>query len=777
MNGWWSWLLPLPIVLITQWSALSASLTSLRHQQLHPRIARRLVGMIVQTCFAASVVIIFWALEARQAGLLSAAWWVMLAAVSSAWIGWSMSLWPARRENFTKQESDAERRATLKSHSGQESDAERRATLVSPLNSGLLVAGCGWGSVCLMLLLAAVWQTSNMRWSLTGLLVVVGLWWLVHGRVCQLRSSLTAACLTLIVSCTLAIEGGVNHSGMLAVRDLQTPSEILRWVDWLSCSRTTILTALGLICIGIGSWWTQLARSTRTEGRTLSELGPSLRFAGSGSIAISAMLTVSASLTPLGSSAYGGNWAPLMLVVYGLLFSVAAIYILPLSIAPKLNGRNPIASGLMPIGLAILLLAVVRLSQTSPLLANVLIDLRPHRAWGVGLVGLATIWSLAAAALRSGWLTDSTNQRTNVNWLAGGALAVSIASLPAVWQWPEHFALASKLGWTLPLTCLALLTAWRHTAWREIALVAFCIWLLTAVLNLGDWRGWWLPLGSSGSMAPFVASIVATVFFFEWIVQAAQRSKRRPGQALGSSAATTTQSSPAWWAVRPHWGASVCIAISWLLLFQANIAPAALNLSRSLGIQSDNWPAASGYVAPNNFVVVLVFACGISLAAVACWLGRVWRQWWLVSAVALLPIFTATVAAAATTPPFALAAGLWVLACWILLSELLPLLGKRTAQLSHVAWQQTIAISTVTSPTALWLPLSRALAGVLLLVGSGAYLLAALGHQLPPGVSFVSGASWQSNMWNVSLALAPIFMVSLARWGVSLVSGQTSNMV
>jgi hypothetical protein len=794
LNGWWSWLLPLPIVLITQWSALSASLTSLRRGQLHPRIARRMVGMIVQTCFVASVVSIFWALEARQTGGLSVAWWVMLAAVSSAWIGWSLSLWQGRGVEFDGQESDAERRATLKkfdrqdsgaerrgalkSYVRQDSDTERRGTLVSPLNSGLLVAGWGWGSVCLMLLLAAVWQTSNMRGSLTGLLFIVGLWWLVHGRVCQLRSSLTAACLTLIISCTLGIEGGLNYAGVLTVRDSQTPSEILRWVDWLSCSRTMIMTALGLMCIGMGSWWMQRARTTRSAGHTLSEFGQPLLIAGIGSIAISAMLTLSASLSPLGSSPYGGNWAPLMLAVYGLLSSVAAIYIVPLSIAPNLNGRNPIASGLMPIGLALLLLAIVRLCQTSPLLANIMIDLRPHRAWGIGLVGLATIWSLAAAALRTGWPAGSTDQRTNVNWLAGGALAASIASLPAVWQLPEHFALASKLGWTLPLICLALLIAWRHTAWREIALLALCIWLSTVVLNLGDWRGWWPPLGGSGRIAPFVASIVAAVFIFEIIVQAAQRSKRRPEQASESAAATTTpQTSPVWWAVRPHWGASVCIAISWLLLFQANFAPVASNLSRSLGIQAHTWAAANGYVAPSNSVVVLVLACGISLAAVACWLGCVRRQWWLVSAVALLPIFTATVAAAAIAPPFALAAGLWVLACWILLSELLPLLGKRTAQLSHVAWQQTIAIRTVNTATVLWLPLSRALAGVLLLVGSGAYLLGALGQQLPLGVSFVSGASWQSNIWNVSLTLAPVFLVSLARWGVSVVSGQSSNMI
>ncbi len=795
LNWRWVWLLPLPIVLITQLASLSASLTSLRRVQLHPRIARRMVGMIVQTCFAASVVCVFWALEARQGGGLSVAWWIMLAALSSAWIGWGLSLWPARKESRSRQDSDVERRAYLDCDAERRAtlnyDAERRATLASDaerrttFKSGLLVAGWSWGCVCVMLLLAAVWQTSESRWNLAGLLFIVGLWWLVHGRVCHLRSSLTAACLTLLFTGTLAIEGVLNNYGILTARDSQTPIEVLRWVDWLSCSRTMILTALGLLGIGLGAWWIQLTSSARRAGRTLAEFGLPLLFAGSVSIALAAILTLSASLSPLGSSPHGGNWAPLMLAIYGVMSSVAAICIVPLWIEPKLRSRNSIAqterlfmAGLMPIGLALLLFAVVRLCQTSPLLANMLVELRPRRAWGVGLVGLATVWSLAATALRFGLLGNSTSQRINIHWLAGGALAVSIASLPAVWNLREHFELASKLGWTLPMTCLALLLAWRHTAWRDITLLALCTWLSTVVLNLGDWWNWWPALGVAGRTAPFVAVIVATIFVFELVVQAAVRRKHRSAQSLESSAATSThQPSPPWWAAGRHWGASVCIVISWLLLFQALLVPAASNLFRSLGFATSSWAGASGAVAPSSFVVTLVFACGLSLAAVACWIGRARRQWWLINSVALLPISTALVAAAAITPPYALVAGLWVLAIWILASELLPLFGKRTAQLSHDAWRQVIAPGKSASPSAMWLALSRALAAVLLLFGSGAYLFAALNHQLPVATSFASTATWPTNLWNISLSLAPILLVSFARWGVSVVSGQSPNMI
>ena len=77
----------------------------------------------------------------------------------------------------------------------------------------------------------------------------------------------------------------------------------------------------------------------------------------------------------------------------------------------------------MPIGLALLLLAVVRLCQSSPLLASMLVELRPRRAWGVGLVGLATVWSLAAACIAQ-WLVgqrdDSADQRPLVSWRGVG---------------------------------------------------------------------------------------------------------------------------------------------------------------------------------------------------------------------------------------------------------------------------------------------------------------------------------------------------------------------
>lgn len=63
------------------------------------------------------------------------------------------------------------------------------------------------------------------------------------------------------------------------------------------------------------------------------------------------------------------------------------------------------------------------------------------------------------------------------------------------------------------------------------------------------------------------------------------------------------------------------------------------------------------------------------------------------------------------------------------------------------------------------------------MIGSGAYLLAALGGTLPPPISPDNSASWAENLWRVSTMLAPLLLVVSLRWCVSLASGQSPNMI
>ncbi len=807
LDSWWAWLLPWPIVVATQLAALTASLSSLRNSKMHVRSSKRVLGMIVQTCFAACVVGVFWALAARAGGGLSVAWWLMLATLSAAWIGWSWSVWPAREFMAGLILTGSPHQTRLKS-------------VASPFQSGLLIGGWSWGIVCAMLLLVSVWQLSGARWSLAGLLLLLGLWWLVHGRVCQLLTSLMAAWLSLIVAGTLALEGALAYTGTLSLATSENSLNVVGWVDWLSGSRTMIMTALSLLAIAVGLWWTRQIRRSHAAQRAHADSfslelldsesratiwTQSLALAGSAILGLTAILTVVASLSPLGNTPYGGNWAPLMLTVYGLLFSTVAVGLVKSPRGAPSNHLTPHDRSewrweqvLMPIGQALLLLAVIRLCQTSPLLAGQLAELRPNRAWGVGLIGLAMVWSLAAGALRTGWFGSATAQRANIQWLAGGALAGSILCLSAIWQLDEHFALAGRLGWTLPVICIALCYAWRNLAWREMALLTFCAWLSAIVLNIGDHHEWWKTLGS-GRTTPFVLAIVATTYIFEALIERIKRPKIALQQAANSpSTVSTLPANGLWWTSPPHWGSSVCVAVCWILLLQPTLAPAATNVIASLGLQSNlleiGLSNSGGFATLGRLSLALLLTSGIALTALGSWLGHTRTaesrvsaessEWigtidllWLTNAAALLPFFTALVATTAVVPPYALAAGLWVLAVWSLLSELLPLLGKQTGQLSDDAWEQLIAQKVTLPPALLWLPVARAVAIASLLMGSGAYLLSALWGHLPRDVSFSGSASWANNLWTVSITLAPVLCVCTVRWCVSVFRGQTPHMI
>ena len=91
-----------------------------------------------------------------------------------------------------------------------------------------------------------------------------------------------------------------------------------------------------------------------------------------------AMLTLIASFVPIGETPYGGNWAALLLITYGVLAMSAGIAICRLGISGWKRW-------VLPIGQAILILGTVRLCQTSPLLEELLSNLRPARAWAAGM--------------------------------------------------------------------------------------------------------------------------------------------------------------------------------------------------------------------------------------------------------------------------------------------------------------------------------------------------------------------------------------------------------
>src|SRR5690606_31341796 len=108
-----------------------------------------------------------------------------------------------------------------------------------------------------MLLLMAIWQSSAARWQLTTLLGLVAVAWMLHGWLCKIKTSLTAGLLALLVASTLLFEGAWISWQISAVGEMHVDVERLNWIEWISCSRSMIMSGVGLLCGVVGVWLTR----------------------------------------------------------------------------------------------------------------------------------------------------------------------------------------------------------------------------------------------------------------------------------------------------------------------------------------------------------------------------------------------------------------------------------------------------------------------------------------------------------------------------------------
>ncbi len=423
----------LPMGLVSLWGALITSLPVARGLRTAAGVSKRVAGVATQSVFAIGVVFVFWMVESRSHGGLSASWWLVLGSLSAGWAswGWATSLPPLTR--LTSQEAGGIRRHD---------------------SSWLSVGAWSATSLFTLLLALAIWQVSSGRFGLSGLLLATSIWWVIHGLCCNLRLSLFAGALSGIVGLAIACEG---PSGISAANHAE---------DWLRFSRIATITALGILSAFAGSLfvkstatstWASLRKPTRLPGHprfnlTMQEAGQPFIAAGSAAIFAAACLTLLASWLPWGATPYGGNWAALMLISYGLLGMISSVWIQASAIS---NDRRFV--WLMPIGQSVLLLGTIRLCQTSPMLSDFLAQLRPWRAWGIGTATLALGWSIAAAVLGSTKCFRA--HHATMAWLSGGAIALGLASVPPIWRLSEDLQLAALVGWYLPVGCLAIFIA------------------------------------------------------------------------------------------------------------------------------------------------------------------------------------------------------------------------------------------------------------------------------------------------------------------------------
>jgi hypothetical protein len=727
-----SWTL-VPLLLVSMWSALTMSQSSLSsHASKTPGRQRRVAGIVVQSLFAGLVPFVFWFVQARSTGV-SEYWWVVSGITAAAWAawGWSASSFEVHRVNALT------------------SKPIEKQSLVS---SWFRVTAWFVASLCSVFLMAAIWQTRDSRMTLSLLLFGVASWWLVHGLICHLRTGMVAGGVALMIATTLVLETTFGKG------------PLIQPTDWIGLHRIGILTVLGLL-VAIAATLTRRMTTTQTEPlaiglfrtrrrASIANLLQPMQAAGGVVVAAAAVLTLIASLVPFGETPYGGNWAATLLGTYGAIAIASGIATCHWFGASWLN------RSFVPVGQAILLLATVRLCQTSPLLEGWLGELRPSRAWAVGTALLAVVWSVLAAMIKvsddrlgaqavtkAAPLSVPLSQKWNIDWLCVTASVLSVLSAVAIWSNTDYLRWASFIGWFLPITSLAVFVSWQRAEWREISLIAFCLWTGSVVFATGHGYDWWIDMGLASTVAVLAMAAALTLVCFEYAIESLRAALRQE-----------------WLTVNPQWASATILICCWTILLVSLLGSAIPSIAISMGLNFDLQPLG-------EMGVCLVLLSGITLTGAAAWIGKRHQQMFVVDTTAALPVSIALAIAAWIAPPYSLVGALWSVTALLVGSDLLQFLGQSWQDRSMRAWQQLVVAKHKVEREFQWLPRARGILVAMLTLGTVTGIVCCIAGTLPSQLFTLSG-SWSSHVSILFKSLGPALLFGFFRWLFGVWNGE-----
>lgn len=711
---------------------------------------RRVASQVLQVIFAALVPCVFWVMQSRGLGLSHTA----TACGGLLLAGWASWGWTASLKNLVRRFDSASAVAVRKS---------------SGLSWYVVVAWC-LAALCSLALGAIVWQAMDNRNLLSGSLVVLALWWFIHGMRCGLLTGLWVASSATVVSI-----------GMFAEGRLSDATNLLEMADWLSFSRVGSLSVTGILVAGMGVVLAMVfARSRSTEfglkAILNSEVGlraslPKLPIGIVGGAAmillLTAGLTTLASLTPISQPAYGGNWAPLMLLGYGVLLLIVSIA-KPALIAQSTKLLN-LQKGAMILGQAILLLAVVKLCHSAPRLPAWLIDLRPRYAWAIGTGGLALAWAALAAVLR-GFVREASNTRNvttqfQIQSLSIGGIALAVASSLAYWFRDDHWTLAANAGWILPVTLGLAFVALRIAMLREFTLLGLSAWVLSATTAVGVHYQWWSNLGLPATLGVLALVELAILWVNRWTMKReSTESPESPGSAD-------------WRSSGDRWASGSLLNLTWLAV-TAGVAVIGL-LQLYLNLNGSDLPEKFFESAPMTWQRSAILALAYLVLAAFTYTIRPGRwstaKLWL----SVLPVAVAILIGTLCNPPLGLPVALWIVAAIVVVLELLP---KRFAWGQYLAEEDQKASleGLFVSHPYQWLRAMLTLSRTVLVVGTTLvflnYAMQGLPELLVPDSSIAATWSgWLSNLYHVGIWTLPLWLALTVRWMRAVVTGAATN--
>lgn len=708
---------------------------------------RRVASQVLQVIFAALVPCGFWVMQSRGLGLSHTA----TACGGLLLAGWASWGWTASLKNLVRRFDSASALAVRKS---------------SGLSWYVVLAWCLAGA-CSLALGAIVWQAMDNRNLLAGSLFVLALWWFIHGMRCGLLTSLLVASSATVVSL-----------GMFAEGRLSDATNRLEMADWLSFSRVGSLSVSGILIAGLGVVLAMVfARSRSTEFGLKaifnSEIGlraslPKLPIGIVGGAAmillLTAGLTTLASLTSISQPAYGGNWAPLMLLGYGVLLMIVSIA-KPALIAQSTKLLN-LQKGAMVLGQAILLLAVVKLCHSAPRLPAWLIDLRPRYAWAIGTGGLALAWAALAAVLRS-FVRDASNTRNEttqfqIQSLSIGGIALAVASSLAYWFRDDHWTLAASVGWILPVTLGLAFVALRIAMLREFTLLGLSAWVLSATTAVGVHYQWWSNLGLPATLGVLALVELAILWVNRWTME---------------RDSTGTPESVDWRFSGDRWASGSLLNLTWLAVTAGVAAVGFLQLY--LNLNGNYLPEKFFESAPMTWQRTVIIAAAYLVLAVFTYTLRPSR--WIATKLwlSVLPVAVAILIGTLCNPPLGLPVALWIVAAIVVVLELLP---TRLAWGQHLAEQEQKASfeGLFESHPYQWLRAMLTLSRSVLVVGTTLvflnYTMQGLPELLVPNSSnAATWSGWLSNVFHVCIWALPLWLALAVRWMRAVVTGAATN--
>ncbi|MCA9128648.1 MAG: hypothetical protein KDB22_16290, partial [Planctomycetales bacterium] len=743
----------LPLVATNMWVALTTNRSVSSYRVLKDHKARIITGMVLQILFVSGIALTFWRLQAVHNAGKVLWWWLCVAAVASTWTSWGWSVMLPKRYAH-----------------------DPRSSLSPP--SWFVVASWAVATISSVLLVAAVWQLSGDWLASVTLCAMLAIWWNVQGVFCGSRMSVFAGTVAALVTVAILTDIATMQAG-------SNRFETMHALNWLGFSRIVSLGISAIVTLLLGRLLaSQFVGQTERESATFRPTTMSLfqsfepvAWAACSSLLFGALLTVVASLVPVGPTPYGGNWAPLLLIAYGIVVvqivvSFARRAQTDASTAGRALSALPLA---MPTGLALMLLGVVKLFHSSPILETWVGDLRPERAWAVGLQLLGAFWAMAAGCLKalrkSNQFVNGTIVASQIHWLGGGAIVLSLCSLPFILTHPSNLWLASCLGGTWPLITASLFIAWRQAAWRESILIAALAWASCILFWLGARTELWHELALAPSCAVFATLVCVFVLLFEltqWRLSAWIRS----GEPTAAATEYLRFEGWRWVDAGPKWSAAVCLFLAWATLLATMVPSAFRAVAASLGISTFAEPYWSAEFTSLEATLVCIAVAALSLAT--WWGNQRHHQRLLTACAAALPLMTTMLLAAWLGSPLALQASTWNLAAWLLASELVRFGSHKLATRSATSWGEMLHLPSFFDRRTSWLTLMRTVAFALLLIASSAFALTGW----VDGKSALTALGYQEfTIIPLLLVLGPLLVVGAVRWWASVWDAESSDWI